>query len=152
MSNIHQIHLQSKRQQSVLEAQRLEQACEWIARIDRELQTEEKQALQQWLAASALNQQTLFEVAKLWDKMDALSQTKAGGGMGRAYTRMGNLPSLDAAGKLSAGKVATATGAVGQDIWAYLRKQGGRLATKVGLQSRQRLVTLAAKLPEGKTL
>ncbi len=74
MSNIHQIHLQSKRQQSVLEAQRLEQACEWIARIDRELQTEEKQALQQWLAASALNQQTLFEVAKLWDKMDALSR------------------------------------------------------------------------------
>ena len=53
MSNIHQIHLQSKRQQSVLEAQRLEQACEWIARIDRELQTEEQQALQQWLAASA---------------------------------------------------------------------------------------------------
>jgi transmembrane sensor len=74
MSNIHQIHLQSKRQQSVLEAQRLEQACEWIARLDRELQTEEKQALQQWLAASALNQQTLFEVAKLWDKMDALSR------------------------------------------------------------------------------
>ena len=74
MSNIHQIHLQSKRQQSVLEAQRLEQACEWIARIDRELQTEEQQALQQWLAASALNQQTLFEVAKLWDKMDALSR------------------------------------------------------------------------------
>ena len=94
----------------------------------------------------------LGTAATLGDKMDALSQTKAGGGMGRAYTRMGNLPSLDAAGKLSAGKVATATGAVGQDIWAYLRKQGGRLATKVGLQSRQRLVTLAAKLPEGKTL
>lgn len=77
MSNIHQIHLQSKRQQSVLESQRLEQACEWIARIDRELQTEEKQALQQWLAASAFNQQTLFEVAKLWDKMDALSRLSA---------------------------------------------------------------------------
>ena len=74
MNNVHPIPLQSKRQQSVLEAQRLEQACEWIARIDRELQTEEKQALQQWLAASALNQQTLFEVAKLWDKMDALSR------------------------------------------------------------------------------
>lgn len=91
-------------------------------------------------------------VQAVGDKMDALSQTKAAGGMGRAYTRMGNLPSLDAAGKLSAGKVATATGAVGQDVWAYLRKQGGRLATKVGLQSRQRLLTLAAKLPEGKTL
>ncbi len=74
MSNIHQIHLQSKHQQSLLEAQRLEQACEWIARIDRELQVDEQAALQQWLAASPLNQQVLFEVAKLWDKMDALSR------------------------------------------------------------------------------
>ncbi len=77
MSNIHQIHLQSKRRQSVLEAQRLEQACEWIARLDRELQDEEKLALQQWLAASALNQQELLAVAKLWDKMDALSRLSA---------------------------------------------------------------------------
>jgi len=52
----------------------------------------------------------------LGEKMDALSQTKAAGGMGRAYTHMGNLTSLDAAGKLSAGKVATAIGAVAQDL------------------------------------
>ena len=77
MSNIHQIHLQSKHQQTMLDAQRLEQACEWIARIDRELQEEEQVALQQWLAASPLNQQELFEVAKLWDKMDALSRLSA---------------------------------------------------------------------------
>lgn len=77
MSNIHQIHLQSKHQQTMLDAQRLEQACEWIARIDRELQEDEQVALQQWLAASPLNQQVLFEVAKLWDKMDALSRLSA---------------------------------------------------------------------------
>ena len=41
MSNIHQIHLQSKHQQTMLDAQRLEQASEWIARIDRELQEDE---------------------------------------------------------------------------------------------------------------
>lgn len=82
------------------------------------------------------------------DKMDLLSQAKKAGGMGRAYTGMGNLPSLDAAGKVLPGKLATATGAVGRDIWGYLRKQGGRLATKVGLQSMQRLTTLSAKLEE----
>jgi len=86
------------------------------------------------------------------DKMDLLSQARKAGGMGRAYTGMGNLPSLDAAGKVLPGKLATATGAVGRDIWGYLRKQGGRLATKVGLASKQRLLSLAAKLPDVKAL
>jgi hypothetical protein len=54
-------------------------------------------------------------VQAVGENLDALSQTKASGGMGRAYTRKGNLPSLDATGILSAGKVANATGAVGQD-------------------------------------
>ncbi len=71
MSNIHQIHPLTNPQRDAL---RLEQACEWIAKIDRELTADELQAFQQWLGASPLNQQELLAVAKLWDKMDALSR------------------------------------------------------------------------------
>jgi transmembrane sensor len=74
MSNVHPIHLLSKRHQAELDEQRLEQACDWISRIDRGLQSEEHQALQQWLAENPQHQNVLLEVAKLWDKMDALSR------------------------------------------------------------------------------
>ncbi|WP_027670386.1 FecR family protein [Rheinheimera baltica] len=74
MSNIHPIHLQSKRQQAVLDEQRLEQACDWIAKLDRTLTPADTQALQQWLASSAQNRTTLLEVAALWDKMDTLQR------------------------------------------------------------------------------
>ena len=74
MTNIHQIHLQSKRQQAVLDEQRLEQACDWIAKLDRTLTPVETQALQQWLTSSAQNHTTLLEVAALWDKMDTLQR------------------------------------------------------------------------------
>ncbi|MBU2278779.1 MAG: FecR domain-containing protein [Gammaproteobacteria bacterium] len=74
MSNIHQIHLQSKRKQAVLDEQRLEQACDWIAKLDRTLTPAETQALQQWLATSAQHRSTLLEVAALWDKMDTLQR------------------------------------------------------------------------------
>ncbi len=72
MSNIHQIHLQSKRQQAVLDEQRLEQACDWIARLDRSLTKTEIAELQQWLAAHPQHRESLLEVAALWDKMDSL--------------------------------------------------------------------------------
>ena len=74
MNNVHPIHLLSKRHQTELDEQRLEQACDWISRIDRGLQPEEHQALQQWLAENAQHHEVLLEVAKLWDKMDALSR------------------------------------------------------------------------------
>jgi transmembrane sensor len=74
MNNVHPIHLLSKRHQAELDEQRLEQACDWISRIDRGLQPEEHQALQQWLAENPQQQDTLLEVAKLWDKMDVLSR------------------------------------------------------------------------------
>jgi transmembrane sensor len=74
MNNVHPIHLLSKRHQAETDEQRLEQACDWISRIDRGLQPEEHQALQQWLAEHPQHQDVLLEVAKLWDKMDALSR------------------------------------------------------------------------------
>jgi transmembrane sensor len=74
MNNVHPIHLLSKRHQHELDEQRLEQACDWISRIDRGLQPEEHQALQQWLAEQPQHLDVLLEVAKLWDKMDALSR------------------------------------------------------------------------------
>lgn len=74
MNNVHPIHLLSKRHQAELDEQRLEQACDWISRIDRGLQPEEHQALQQWLAENPQQQDVLLEVAKLWDKMDVLSR------------------------------------------------------------------------------
>ena len=58
MNNVHPIHLLSKRHQTELDEQRLEQACDWISRIDRGLQPEEHQALQQWLAENPQQQQT----------------------------------------------------------------------------------------------
>jgi transmembrane sensor len=74
MSNIHQIHLQSKRQQAVLDEQRLEQACDWITRLDRSLNKAEIAELQQWLAADTQHRECLLEVAALWDKMDSLQR------------------------------------------------------------------------------
>ncbi|WP_193163794.1 FecR family protein [Microbulbifer hainanensis] len=52
----------------------LDEACEWIARLDRGLDEGETRDLQHWLADSRGNRDTLMQVAELWDKMDALSR------------------------------------------------------------------------------
>ncbi|MFT4925914.1 MAG: transmembrane sensor [Phenylobacterium sp.] len=76
MSNIYQIHEQSKLKQAALatEEQRLDDASDWIAKLDRGLSGQEKKSLQQWLAADPENTVVLLEVAKLWDKMDDLAR------------------------------------------------------------------------------
>ena len=76
MSNVHHIHQKSqlKQQRQELEDQRLDHACDWIAKLDRDLSTQEQQQLKSWLAADAQNTKVLLEVAKLWDKMDQLSR------------------------------------------------------------------------------
>lgn len=51
-----------------------EQASLWIARMDRELTTQEQQELNHWLAASEQHRTVLFEMAELWDKMDSLAR------------------------------------------------------------------------------
>jgi len=59
---------------------RVDQASEWLALLDKyegnqtAMPQSEVQALQQWMAADADNKAVLFEVAQLWDKMDALSR------------------------------------------------------------------------------
>lgn len=71
MSNIHHIHEQN----IVNEAeQRLDDASDWIAKIDRELTQQEKISLQTWLSLSVKNTEVLLEVAHLWDKMDDISR------------------------------------------------------------------------------
>lgn len=74
MTNVHPIPLQSKRQQAVLDEQRLAEASDWIAKLDRELTTAESSELQQWLARSEAHRAALLEVAALWDKMDSLQR------------------------------------------------------------------------------
>jgi transmembrane sensor len=53
---------------------RLEEASQWLARIDRGLDAPGHQQLQQWLAAHPANATTLMEAARVWDKMDVLSR------------------------------------------------------------------------------
>ncbi len=51
-----------------------DQASEWIAKIDRELSEAEAQAFREWLQTSERHQEVLTQMAKLWDKMDALDR------------------------------------------------------------------------------
>ena len=71
MSNIHHIH-----KQSIIddEEKRVDEASDWLAKIDRKLTEPEKSALQTWLSLSTKNTEVLLEVAHLWDKMDDLSR------------------------------------------------------------------------------
>lgn len=52
----------------------LDEASNWLARLDRELTSEESEALQKWLAADPVNPEVLLEVARVWDRMDMLSR------------------------------------------------------------------------------
>ena len=52
----------------------MDQASDWIAKLDRGLNAEEKQAFQAWMAKSEKHQQILMEMAGMWDKMDSLNK------------------------------------------------------------------------------
>ncbi|MEW6998630.1 FecR family protein [Colwelliaceae bacterium BS250] len=71
MSNIHHIHKQEIIDE---EEKRLDDASDWLAKIDRNITEHEKLELQTWLSLSARNTEVLLEVAHLWDKMDDLSR------------------------------------------------------------------------------
>jgi len=71
MSNVHHIHKQDIIDE---DEKRLDDASDWLAKIDRELTAPEKSELQAWLSSSAKNTEVLLEVAHLWDKMDDLSR------------------------------------------------------------------------------
>jgi transmembrane sensor len=76
MSNIHQINQKITQQQSNerIEETRLNDASDWIAKLDRSLTKSEKKQLSQWLSLHVMNVEVLFEVAQMWDKMDDLSR------------------------------------------------------------------------------
>jgi len=52
----------------------LDEASEWLAKLDRGLGESEIREFQHWLAASRGNHDTFMQMAELWDKMDALSR------------------------------------------------------------------------------
>jgi transmembrane sensor len=52
----------------------LEQASQWISKMDRELDTQETSNLHTWLRESSLNRDMLVQVASLWDKMEVINQ------------------------------------------------------------------------------
>lgn len=52
------------------------QACEWISKIDRGLNHEEKSSLGQWIETSESHRSSLFSMAKTWDDLSALNELK----------------------------------------------------------------------------
>jgi len=52
----------------------LDQASEWLAKLDRDLTVVEERELKAWLGESAAHRETFIQMAKLWDKMESLSR------------------------------------------------------------------------------
>lgn len=52
----------------------LEEASQWLARLDRGLDAAGQEALRQWLGADPANPSKLMEVTRIWDKADTLTQ------------------------------------------------------------------------------
>lgn len=71
MNNVHQIDSARIDKNEDL---RLDQASDWIAKLDRELSNDEKLSFQSWLAQDIKNLKVLMEMAKMWDKIDNLSR------------------------------------------------------------------------------
>jgi transmembrane sensor len=53
---------------------RHDEASIWLARLDRGLTKDEERELNLWMAASKQNRGAVLNVAKVWDRMDALSR------------------------------------------------------------------------------
>ena len=52
----------------------IDEASDWLAKLDRGLSAAEEQELQTWLAQHPENQRGLLRLASLWDKMSSLSR------------------------------------------------------------------------------
>lgn len=68
MSNVYDIDDARQRR-----ARRAVEASTWIARMDKGLGDAEAEALRAWLRADAGNRAELLEMARMWDRMDALA-------------------------------------------------------------------------------
>lgn len=51
----------------------VDEAGDWLAKLDRGLSTAEEQGLKAWLSQQPENRRALLQLASLWDKMDSLS-------------------------------------------------------------------------------
>ena len=69
MSNVHDIDHSRKRME-----QRAVEASTWIAKMDQGLGDAEADALRAWMRADPRNEAELLEMARMWDKMDALAR------------------------------------------------------------------------------
>ena len=65
MSNVYELHGKD---------QRLNEASDWLASLDRGLSGEEIDALRHWMALDPENQRMLADMAAMWDQMDALTR------------------------------------------------------------------------------
>lgn len=52
----------------------MDNACDWIAKIDRGLSEKETKQFQQWLFMSPQHMETMMEVAQFWDKLEELNR------------------------------------------------------------------------------
>jgi transmembrane sensor len=69
MDNVH--ILKPKRS---VDEKALDNACDWIAKIDRDLSPHETSEFQTWLYEKPEHLEKVLEVAKMWDKMDDLER------------------------------------------------------------------------------
>ena len=69
MSNIYDIDHSRKRME-----QRAVEASTWIAKMDQGLGDAEADALRAWMRADPQNEAELLEMARMWDRMDALAR------------------------------------------------------------------------------
>jgi transmembrane sensor len=51
-----------------------EDACAWLVRLDAGLSERDREALNEWLAASRSHADILLEMSRLWDEMDILAE------------------------------------------------------------------------------
>ena len=76
MNNVHSLQKRRalKQKNREISNQRMDEACDWVTKIDRDLSRREKKSLQQWLARDNENLKSFFEVAKIWDKSSELNR------------------------------------------------------------------------------
>lgn len=69
MSNIHHLHKHTVQDDLILD-----QASDWNAKMDRGLTQPESKQFQLWMHKSPEHMKVMFEVAKMWDTLDALNR------------------------------------------------------------------------------
>jgi len=69
MNNVHHLNIDNTNEDQVLD-----QASDWIAKLDKGLNKQQVISFQKWLHFSPENMATMLEVAKMWDKMDDVTR------------------------------------------------------------------------------